>query len=98
MAYSYSTTIKYAVRFHGLSAWGLNFTQFSKNCLSMMKYCSEKDFNIMSSCENVIQHTIKEQGITLVKWKTNSPSQMCNMSILRNHPWQSTAIFFKWST
>ena len=37
----------------------LNSTQFSQNSLLTMKYCSVKDGNSMSSCENVILHTIK---------------------------------------
>ena len=37
----------------------LNFTQFSQNRLLTMKYCSVKDCNITSFCENVILHTIK---------------------------------------
>ena len=41
-----------------------------------MKYCSVKDCNSTSSCKNVILHTIKEQWIAIVKWKTDSPSRI----------------------
>ena len=56
MAYSYSTNIKYAVRFRSTSVQRgiLHFTQFSQNCLLTMKYCSVKDCNSTSSCENEI--------------------------------------------
>ena len=53
----------------------LNFTQFSHNRLLTMKYCSVKDCNSTSSCENAILHTIKERWIAIVKWKTNSPEK-----------------------
>ena len=48
----------------------LDFTQFSQNRLLTMEYCSVKDSNNMTSCEDVILHTIKEQWIAIVKWKT----------------------------
>ena len=47
----------------------LNFTQFSQNRLLTMKYCSVKDCNSTSSCENIILHTIKEQWIATVNGK-----------------------------
>ena len=37
-----------------------------------MKCCSVKDWFSPSLCENVILHFVKEQWLTLVKWKTNS--------------------------
>ena len=56
----------------------LNFTQFYQNRILTMKYCSVKDCNRTSSCENVILHTLKEQWIAIVKWKTDSPSRICS--------------------
>ena len=56
----------------------LNFTQFSQNRILTMKYCSVKDCNSTSSCKNVILHTIKEQWIAIVKWKTDSPNRICS--------------------
>ena len=56
----------------------LNFTQFSQNLILTMNYCFVKDCNRTSSCENIIQHTIKEQWIAIVKWKTDSPSRICS--------------------
>ena len=54
----------------------LNFTQFSQNRILTMNYCSVKDCNPTSSCENVILHMLKEQWIAIVKWKTDSPSRV----------------------
>ena len=54
----------------------LNFTEFSQNRILTMRYCSVKDCISTSSCKNVILHTIKEQWIAIVKWKTDSPSRI----------------------
>ena len=56
----------------------LNFTQFYQNRILSMKYCSGKDCNRTSFCENVILHTLKEQCIAIVKWKTDSHSRICS--------------------
>jgi len=58
--------------------WILNFTQSYQNHLLTIKYCSVKDCNSTSSCENVILQVIKEQWIAIVKWKTNSPRRICS--------------------
>ena len=62
-----------------------------------MKYCSVKDCISTSSCKNVILHTIKEQWIAIVKWKTDSPSRIssrhfenkCNRSIYGKKLWNN---------
>ena len=62
-----------------------------------MKYCSIKDCISTSSCKNVILHTIKEQWIAIVKWKTDSPSRIssrhfenkCNRSLYGKKLWNN---------
>ena len=49
-----------------------------------MKYSSVIDCNTTSSCEIVILHTIKEQWIAIVKWKTNSLNRICNRHSEKN--------------
>ena len=54
------------------------FLNFTQNSVLTMTYCSVKDCKCTSSCENIILHTIKEQWIAIIKWKTNSPSRICS--------------------
>jgi len=74
MTYSYSTNIKYAVYAFGLQVYGevlyLEFySVFSEQFINDEKLLCK----CTSSCENGILHTIKEQWILIVTWKTNSP-------------------------
>ena len=80
MLISYSTHIKYAVRFRSTSVWGgfVSKIQFYQNRILTMEYCSVKDCISTSSYKNVILHTIKEQWIAIVKWKTDSPNRICS--------------------
>jgi len=45
-----------------------------------MKDCFVKDRNCTStsSCMNATLHTINKQLLLIVKWKANSPIQICN--------------------
>ena len=56
----------------------LEFYSVLSESYTTMNYCYLKDCNRTSSSENIILHTLKEQWIAIVKWKTDFPRRICS--------------------